>query len=202
MGLLDILNSIQTGGGAADPRPAPTSRGTTPAASQGMSPMAKALLALLAIYAAKNLRRADSPAAQPAPRAGRDVGAGVPGGGGGGGLGDLLRGPLGGMLGGVLGGAAAGTVLNGGLGGLLEQLQRGGQGDVARSWVGPGANKTISEDDLASALGGDTLATLADQTGMGRDDLVSGLSRYLPRFVDELTPDGRLPTEEEADRMV
>ena len=85
---------------------------------------------------------------------------------------------------------------------LLEQLQRGGQGDVARSWVGPGTNKTISEDDLASALGGDTLATLADQTGMGRDDLLSGLSRYLPRFVDELTPDGRLPTEEEAGRWV
>jgi uncharacterized protein YidB (DUF937 family) len=200
MGLLDILNSIQTGGGAADPRPAPTSRGTTQAASQGMSPMAKALLALLAIYAAKNLRRADPPAAQPAPRSGRDVGAGLPGGGGGdgGGLGDLLRGPLGG----ILGGAAAGTVLNGGLGGLLEQLQRGGQGDVARSWVGPGTNKTISENDLASALGGDTLGTLADQTGMGRDDLLSGLSRYLPRFVDELTPDGRLPTEEEAGRWV
>jgi uncharacterized protein YidB (DUF937 family) len=201
MGLLDILNSIQTGG-AADPRPAPTSRGTTQAASQGMSPMAKALLALLAIYAVKNLRRADSPAAQPAPRSGRDIGSGLPGGGGGGGsgggLGDLLRGPLGG----VLGGAAAGTVLNGGLGGLLEQLQRGGQGDVARSWVGPGANKTISEGDLASALGGDTIATLADQTGIGRDDLLSGLSRHLPRFVDELTPDGRLPTEEEAERMV
>jgi uncharacterized protein YidB (DUF937 family) len=93
-------------------------------------------------------------------------------------------------------------VLNGGLGGLLEQLQRGGQGDVAHSWVGPGANKTISEDDLASALGGDTLANLTDQTGMGRDDLLSGLSRYLPRFVDELTPDGRMPTEEEAERMV
>jgi uncharacterized protein YidB (DUF937 family) len=200
MGLLDILNSIQTGGAAADPRPAPTSRGTTQAASQGMSPMAKVLLALLAVYAAKNLRRADPPAAQPAPRPGRDVSAGLPGGGGGGGggLGDLLRGPLGG----ILGGAAAGTVLSGGLGGLLEQLQRGGQGDVARSWVGPGANKTISENDLASALGGDTLATLADQTGMGRDDVLSGLSRYLPRFVDELTPDGRLPTEEEAGRWV
>jgi uncharacterized protein YidB (DUF937 family) len=104
-------------------------------------------------------------------------------------------------LGGILGGAAPDGAQRG-LGGLLEQLQRGGQGDVARSWVGPGANKTIAEDDLASALGGDTLATLAYQTGMGRDDLLSGLSRHLPRFVDELTPDGRLPTEEEAGRWV
>ena len=196
MGLLDILNTIGAAGGApSDPRarPAPTGQATR----QGMSPMAKAMLALLAIYAMKNMRRADAPQAQPAPRPGGNIGAGVPGGGGGG-LGDLLRGPLGG----ILGGAAAGTVLNGGLGGLLKQLQQNGQGDVAHSWIGPGANKTISQDDLAGALGGDTLDTLAQQTGMDRDDLLSGLSRYLPRFVDELTPDGRLPTEEEAERMV
>jgi len=196
MGLLDILNTIGAAGGApSDPRarPAPTGQAT----SQGMSPMAKALLGLLAIYAMKNMRRADAPQAQPAPRPGGNIGASVPGGGGGG-LGDLLRGPLGG----ILGGAAAGTVLNGGLGGLLKQLQQNGQGDVAHSWVGPGANKTISQDDLAGALGGDTLDTLAQQTGMDRDDLLAGLSRYLPHFVDELTPDGRLPTEEEAERLV
>src|SRR5262245_66400816 len=149
MGLLDILNTIGTSGAASDPRarPAPTSQAT----SQGMSPMAKALLGLLAIYAMKNMRRADAPKAQPAPRPGGTVTAGVPGSGGDGGLGDLLRGPLGGLL----GGAAAGTVLNGGLRGLPKQLQQNGQGDVAHSWVGPGANKTISQDDLASALGGE-----------------------------------------------
>lgn len=195
MGLLDILNSV-AGGAAGAPRPAPTSQGTSQASSQGMSPMAKALLALLAVYAMKNMRRADQSPAQPAPRPGGTVTADSPGSGGG--LGDLLRG----SLGGILGGAAAGTVLNGGLGGLLKQLEQSGQGDVARSWVGPGTNKTISEDDLASALGGDTLNTLTQQTGMNRDDLLNGLSRYLPHFVDQLTPDGRLPTEEEAGRMV
>ena len=197
MGLLDILNTIGAPGGAAsDPRTRAAPAGQ--ATSQGMSPMAKALLGLLAIYAMKNMRRADAPQAQPAPRPGGNVAAGVPGGGGEGGLGDLLRGPLGG----ILGGAAAGTVLNGGLGGLLKQLQQNGQGDVAHSWVGPGANKTISQDDLASALGSDTLDQVAGQTGMDRDDLLAGLSRYLPHFVDQLTPDGRLPTEEEAERML
>jgi uncharacterized protein YidB (DUF937 family) len=193
MGLLDILNGMQTGGVANDPRarPAPT--------SQGMSPIAKGLLALLAIYAMKNMRRADAPPTQPTQPAGRGGGAsaGPPAGqagSSGGGLGDLL--------GGLLGGAAAGTVLNGGLGGLLEQLQKGGQGDVARSWVGTGPNKAISRGDLASALGADTLDTLSDQTGMDRDELLSGLSQHLPRFVDQLTPDGRLPTDTEAARMV
>ena len=199
MGLMDILNTIQNSGAASDPRarPAPTSPGT----SQGMSPIAKALLALLAVYATKNMKRADSAPNQPGGRSG-DVNAGLPGGGaaggGGGGLGDLLRG----TLGGVLGGAAAGTVLNGGLGGLLKQFQENGQGDVAHSWIGTGPNKTISDGDLASALGGDTLNTLSQQTGMGRDDLLEGLRQYLPRFVDQLTPDGHVPNEDEAQRLL
>jgi uncharacterized protein YidB (DUF937 family) len=196
MGLLDILNSIQGGGVSNDPR------AQTAQAGQGMSPMAKALLALLAVYAAKNLRRADAPPTQPARPAGGGTSAGPSTGAGGmpggGDLGDLLRGTLGGLL----GGAAAGTVLNGGLGGLLKQLQESGQGDAARSWVGSGPNKTISQGDLANALGTDTLDELAEQTGMNRGDLLSGLSQHLPRFVDQLTPDGRLPTEEEAHRMV
>jgi uncharacterized protein YidB (DUF937 family) len=196
MGLLHILNSIQAGGVSSNPR------AQTAPASQGMSPMAKALLALVAIYAMKNMRRADAPPTQPAGPGGT-VSAGRPGGqggtvGGGGDLGDLLRN----TLGGVLGGAAAGTVLNGGLGGLLKQLQQSGQGDVAHSWVGTGPNKAISRDDLAGALGSDTLDRLSRETGMDRGDLLSGLSQDLPRFVDRLTPDGRLSTDEEAARMV
>jgi uncharacterized protein YidB (DUF937 family) len=200
MGLLDILNSI--GNAASDPRtrPAPAGPATGQAGSQGMSPMAKAMLALLAMYAMKHMQRADAPtprpAPQPAPRPG-SAGAG-PADGGPGNLGDLLRG----TLCGVLGGAAAGTVLNGGLGGLLKQFQENGQGDVAHSWIGTGPNKSISEGDLASALGGDTLDTLSSQTGMGREDLLSGLSRQLPHFVDQLMPDGWVPSEEEAQRMV
>jgi uncharacterized protein YidB (DUF937 family) len=173
MGLLDILNSI--GSAASDPRtrPSPAGPATGQAGSQGMSPMAKAMLALLAMYAMKHMQRADAPTSRPAPQP-----APRPG------------------------GAAAGTVLNGGLGGLLKQFQENGQGDVAHSWIGTGPNKTISEGDLASALGGDTLDTLSQQTGMGRDDLVEGLRQYLPRFVDQLTPNGRLPNEDEAQRLL
>jgi uncharacterized protein YidB (DUF937 family) len=194
MGLLDILNSIQTRGVSNDPRAQPAP------ASQGMSPMAKALLALLAVYAARNLRRSDASTIQPArpPRpagggtsAGPLTGAGGPPGGD---LADLLRG--------TLSGAAAGTLLKGGLGGLLKQLQESGQGDVAHSWVLTGPNKQISQHDLANALGSDTLGELSEQIGMDRGDLLSGLSRYLPPFVDQLTPEGRLPTEDEAKFMI
>ena len=116
----------------------------------------------------------------------------------GGGLGDLLPGGLGGLL----GGAAAGSVLSGGLGNLIKELQDSGHGHVAQSWVGTGANQEIAPNDLASALGGDTLATLSQQTGIGHEDLLAGLSQHLPDLINQLTPHGRLPTEEEASRMV
>jgi uncharacterized protein YidB (DUF937 family) len=51
-------------------------------------------------------------------------------------------------------------------------------------------------------LGSDTLNTLSKQTGLSRDELLAGLSQNLPDLVDQLTPKGRLPTEEEAGRMV
>ena len=229
MGLLDdILKTIQTSGAPADPRakpvpaPAPVP-GAKP--SQSMSPMAKALLALLAIYAAKNLRTAPSAKAQPtspsAPPSGTTTADAKPGGGGlddvlkgplggllrggtasgtgaGGGLGDLLKGPLGS----ILGGATAGTILNGGLGDLIRQLQQSGQGDVVNSWVGSGPNKTISQADIASALGTDTLDQLASYSGMTRGELLSGLSAHLPRMVDTLTPDGEMLSDEEAARLL
>lgn len=206
MGLRDVLTGIQNG-----PRGArqPSSGGG------GISPLVLALLGLFAYKAFKG-RGAQTPAApeQGASRGGTtsapggglgDILGGLFGGRGGGGpapsggsLNDLLRGGLGGLL----GGAAAGSVLSGGLGNLIRDLQNGGQGDAAESWVRPGPNRQIAPGDLAHALGGDTLNALSRQTGMDRDELLDGLSQHLPEFVDQLTPEGRLPTEEEASRMV
>jgi uncharacterized protein YidB (DUF937 family) len=105
-------------------------------------------------------------------------------------------------LGGLLGGAAAGSVLSGGLGNLLQGFQESGHGHTADSWVGTGPNKAIAPNDLADALGSDTLDTLSQQTGMGQNDLLEALRHQLPGFVDQLTPHGRIPTEDEASRMV
>ena len=93
-------------------------------------------------------------------------------------------------------------MLSGGLENLIKDLQKSGHGRTAQSWVGTGANQDIDPDDLAQALGSDTLDALSRQTGMRRDQLLAGLSQQLPELVDQLTPGGRLPTEEEAGRMV
>jgi uncharacterized protein YidB (DUF937 family) len=180
MGLLDVLNGMQNG-----PRGP-----STPSAQGGggMSPMTMAILGLLAYKAVKHLT-AGQPGASPAP-APAPAGAG---GGIGGGLGGLLKGGLGGLL----AGGAAGSAISGGLGDLLKQLQQNGQGSAANSWVSPGPNKPISPGDLANALGADQISSLMSQSGLSRDELLSGLSQHLPDVVNHLTPDGRLPTEDE-----
>jgi uncharacterized protein YidB (DUF937 family) len=196
MGLLDILNGMQNG-----PR-GPSTPSAQDQDKGGMSPITMAILALLAYKAVKHIG-GGKPNAAPAPAPSPNtVNAGLPGGdmggGLGGGLGDLLKGGLGGLL----AGGAAGSVISGGLGDLLKQFQQNGQGDTANSWVGKGENKPIAPGDLASALGANQIDSLASQTGLSRDELLSGLSQYLPGVIDHLTPEGRLPTEEElSDRI-
>ncbi|BAL73887.1 YidB family protein [Bradyrhizobium cosmicum] len=195
MGLLDVLNGMQNG-------PRGPSTPSSEKSSGGMSPMTMALLGLLAWKAFKHLTAGQpgtAPQTSPTPtHLPPPVNAGAGGGlggalGGSGGLGDLLKGGLGGLL----AGGAAGSVLSGGLGDLLNQLQQGGQGETANTWVGKGENKAIEPGDLAKALGADQIESLSAQSGLSRDELLSGLSQYLPQVIDHLTPDGRLPTENE-----
>jgi uncharacterized protein YidB (DUF937 family) len=193
MGLLDILNGMQNG-------PRGPSTPSVSGSGSGMSPMTMAILALLAYKAVKHIggsQTGTTPAPAPSP-AGGGMGGGLGGLAGGGGLGDLLKGGLGGLL----AGGAAGSVISGGLGDLLKQFQQSGHGDTANSWVSPGPNKQIAPGDLANALGADQINSLMSQSGMSRDELLAGLSQHLPDVINHLTPNGRLPTEDEvADRL-
>jgi len=107
-----------------------------------------------------------------------------------------------GNLGGLLGGASAGSVLSGGLGDLIERFRQSGHGQAADSWVAKGPNQPLRSDQLEQAIGPETLDTLAQHTGLSRDELLSRLTRDLPAAVDKFTPDGRLPTVDEAGRLI
>ena len=109
-------------------------------------------------------------------------------------------GGLGGLLGGLLGGGAGGGGIASGIGDLVETITKSGQGEVAKSWVQTGPNRELDTSQLESALGSETIEQLTNQTGLSRDELLSRLRSVLPTAVDKLTPEGRLPTEEETDR--
>ena len=107
-----------------------------------------------------------------------------------------------GKLGGLLTGASAGGVLSGGLRDLVERFKQNGQGPAADSWVKPGPNQPLGPDQLEQAIGPDVLITLSQQTGLSREELLSRLTKELPEAVDKFTPEGRLPSEDEAARLI
>jgi uncharacterized protein YidB (DUF937 family) len=198
MGLLDVLTGMQNGP-RGQPQPSPGS-----SSSGGMSPIMMAILGLIAYKAVKGLG-GSQPSANPA-GSGRAATPASPAGNlsadaSSGGLGDLLQSGLGG-LGGLLAGGSAGSILSGGLNDLIKQFQEQGHGEAANSWVGTGPNKAISPNDLASALGSDKISALMQQSGMSRSELLEGLSQELPDAIDQLTPEGRVPTEREFSRWV
>lgn len=139
-----------------------------------------------------NLQRRVDPSGTSAPdtaTAGQSGGAGDlqggPAGAGGlGGLGDWLRGTGG-----------AGGILSGGLGGLLDQFSQTGHGETAKSWVQDGPNSQIDDRTLLEALGPDVLQDISARTGLSQEEILTRLTRDLPRAVDALTPDGTLPVE-------
>ena len=185
MGLLDVLNGMQNGPrGQRTPAPAST--------SGGMSPITMAIMGLLAHKAMKHLG-----GGQPSP-APTGPGSASASGSHGGSLSDLLSGGLGGLL----GGGTAGTTVSSGLNDLLKQFQEKGHGDVANSWVSNEPNKQILPDTLSKVLSEDQIKTLTQLTGMSHDDLIKSLSEHLPNAVNQLTPEGRLPTQQEASRLL
>lgn len=98
---------------------------------------------------------------------------------------------------GNLGGALAGGGLLGGLGGLIDAFTRGGQKSAIDSWVGNGPNQQVSAGDLGGIFGPDILKHLQEQTGLGQGDILSQLQEILPNLINGMTPEGRLPTQDE-----
>lgn len=95
------------------------------------------------------------------------------------------------------GGALGGGALGGGLKDLLDRFRQSGQEEKAQSWVAKGPNKSIAPHELEQTLGEERIEWLMQQTGLPRDELLAGLSKELPNTIDELTPDGRVPTDDE-----
>lgn len=97
--------------------------------------------------------------------------------------------------------ASPGSILDG-LGGLIDQFQKKGLGDAVDSWVNTGKNQDVSAREVSVALGNDVVDELSRRSGLSRDQVIDELARILPRAVDRLTPDGRLPSRAEVERMM
>jgi uncharacterized protein YidB (DUF937 family) len=79
------------------------------------------------------------------------------------------------------------------LNGLMSQLQQGGLGEQAQSWVDTGDNKKVSGEQVTQALGPEAIHEAAAAAGTTPDEAAKKLASVLPQLVDKATPQGNMP---------
>lgn len=85
---------------------------------------------------------------------------------------------------------------------LMDRFKIAGPAAAADSWISDRPNMPIATDELANALGSDTLTELSEKTGLSRDELLLRLKEALPEVVNGFTPQGRIPTEGDLKSLV
>ena len=84
---------------------------------------------------------------------------------------------------------------------LVSQLEYGGLGRKAWSWVQEGSNQPVTGAQLADVLGAHKVQQLSRQTDMSEDRVTDELAQHLPRVIDRLTPDGRIPGQADMEQL-
>jgi uncharacterized protein YidB (DUF937 family) len=134
-----------------------------------------------------------------------DILGGLMGGqGGSGGLDSILGGRLGGGQsgGGGLGALVpvlGGLLASGGLQKILSGLKANGLSQQADSWVGTGQNEPVSGADMEKAVGADQMKEIAKKLGVSESEAADVVARAVPEVVDKVSPDGKLPPEQDLD---
>ncbi len=90
-------------------------------------------------------------------------------------------------------GDLVGSLAGGGVEKALSELDEKGLGDKAKSWMGTGVNEAISADQVNDALGNEQIAAIAGKLGVSPDQASAAVAEYLPKIVDQVSPDGKLP---------
>jgi uncharacterized protein YidB (DUF937 family) len=94
---------------------------------------------------------------------------------------------LGDILGQIFGGGAAPKLPD-----VVRQFEERGMRDQVDSWVRTGPNKPVDRRQIEDVFGQRELEQIAKSRGIDRDQLAEVLARYIPKIIDELTPQGQL----------
>ena len=88
---------------------------------------------------------------------------------------------------------------NGGLSGVLGKFSNNGMGNKAQSWVNIDTdNDGIDAGDIQRLFGEQEIQAACAQTGASESEVCQGIAELLPKVVNDLTPQGDLSTEQEA----
>lgn len=80
------------------------------------------------------------------------------------------------------------------LGAIVGQFmgQGGGLASLAQSWLGNGANDSISASQIMGMLGESKVSDFANNLGIDKDTAASGLSDMIPQLIDKSSEGGNL----------
>jgi uncharacterized protein YidB (DUF937 family) len=84
---------------------------------------------------------------------------------------------------------------NGGIGGLLDRLNKKGYGSQASSWISTGPNRALDANAVHEVIDAQELSQVANQLGVSEGEVSQGMAEILPELVDQLSPEGQLPPE-------
>lgn len=76
---------------------------------------------------------------------------------------------------------------------VVRQFEEKGMRDQVDSWVRTGPNKPVDRRQIEDVFGQRELENLSRSKGIDRDQLADVLAKYIPKIIDELTPQGQLP---------
>ena len=100
---------------------------------------------------------------------------------------------------GLLDGLNLGGALRGALGEVEAAALPAANAVLAKtqvqSWLGPGANLPITEDQLKAVLGNAQVQDFARHLGLPVDATLKLLAQYLPDIVDKASPNGTLQSK-------
>ena len=92
---------------------------------------------------------------------------------------------------------------NGGLSGVLAKFSNNGLDNKAKSWVNIDVdNDGIDAKDIMRLFGQEKISEVCQQTGADQDQVCQGIAELLPEVVNELTPQGNLQNEQEANNEI
>jgi len=75
---------------------------------------------------------------------------------------------------------------------VVRQFEEKGLRDQVDSWVRTGPNKPVDRRQIEDVFGSREIDELARKRNIDREHLAEVLSRYIPKIIDELTPQGQI----------
>jgi uncharacterized protein YidB (DUF937 family) len=81
----------------------------------------------------------------------------------------------------------------GGVDGVIKLFNQQGLSHLIESWISTGANLPISSEQVHQVLGAENIQAISQKMDIAPEDILNKLSQHLPRVVDQLSPDGKLP---------